>query len=104
MVKRPWCCPEPKCTPVFQVKDSDYPDITQPVSGESWFCFGMMETPVEFSYDRVKHCNDLNSCSYTALKGVIRFQENEDDWEALEIGYRRARQKVRDIRSEQKLE
>lgn len=97
-MKRPWCCPEPKCTPVFQLKDSDYEDITQPVTGESFFCFGMMAQPVAFSYDGVEHNNDLNSCSYTALKGVIRFQENEGDWEALETAYRRARQKVKDIR------
>lgn len=100
MPKRPWCCPEPKCTPVFQLKDSDYEDITIPVTGESFFCFGLMERPVTFSYDGVEHNNDLNSCSYTALKGVIRFQENEADWEALEIAYRRARQKVRDIREQ----
>jgi hypothetical protein len=97
-VNRPWCCPEPRCRPIFQLKDSDYEDIAQPVPGESFFCFGMMDRSVKFSYDGVEHENDLNSCSYTALKGVIRFQENEADWEALEIGYRRARQKVKDIR------
>ena len=29
MPKRPWCCPEPRCVPVYQVKDSDYADITK---------------------------------------------------------------------------
>lgn len=99
MPERPWCCPEPRCRPVYQVKDSDYEKLTAPVPGESFFCFGMMARPVTFTYDGVEHTNDLNSCSYTALKGVIRFQENETDWEALEIAYRRARQKVRDIRN-----
>lgn len=80
------------------MKDSDYEDITQPRPGESFFCFGMMDRSVRFSYDGVEHENDLNSCSYTALKGVIRFQENLDGWQWLEIAYGRARQKVMDIR------
>lgn len=101
-MKRPWCCPEPRCSPVFQLKDSDYADITVAVPGESFSCFGMMDRNVPFIYDGVEHNNDLNSCSYTALKGVIRFQENEADWEALEIAYRRARQKVNDIRAPRK--
>ena len=99
MPKRPWCCPEPRCAPVYQVKDSDYEDIATPNPGESFFCFGMMDRPIKFNYDGVEHENDLNSCSYTALKGVIRFQENLDDWEWMEIAYRRARQKVKDIRA-----
>lgn len=99
MPSRPWCCPEPKCTPIFQLKDSDYPDITVPTSGESWFCFGYMDRAVRFSYDGVEHKNDLNSCTYTVLKGVIRFQENEDDWEGLAIAYRRAFEKLQDIKA-----
>lgn len=98
MPKRPWCCPAPTCTPIFQRTDVAYPDITVPESGQSFFCWGMMEHPVRFMYDGVQHENDLNFCTYTALKGVIRFQENEPDWENMEIGYRRARQKLHDIR------
>lgn len=94
--KRPWCCPEPRCSPIHQLKDSEYLDISAAQPGESWSCFGTMKEAVTFSYDGVEHANDLNSCHYSALKGVIRFQENEADWEALEIAYRRARQKVKD--------
>lgn len=99
-IKRPWCCPEPRCIPVFQIHDrEDNPDLTIPVPAESYFCFGEMGEPVTFIYDGHEHKNDLNSCAYTPLKGVIRWQENEDDWQWLEIGYRRAREKLKERRA-----
>lgn len=55
-----------------------------------------------FTYDGVEHANDLNSCHYSALKGVIRFQENKDDWENLLAAYTRALMRVKDIRGELK--
>lgn len=48
--------------------------------GQSWFCFGQGDRETVFVYDGVEHTNDLNACTYTPLKGVIRFQENADDW------------------------
>jgi hypothetical protein len=80
------------------VKDSDYPDISIPKPGESYLCFGMMGEPVEFTYDGSTHRNDLNSCTYTPLKGLIRFQENEDDWEWCALAYQRALAKLRALR------
>ena len=75
---RPWCCPEPRCTPVHQL-GNEAVDLSRPTPGESFLCFG--EAPeVVFIYDGVEHKNDLRSCSYTALKGVIANQENRDDW------------------------
>lgn len=97
-MKRPWCCADPRCTPVYQVKDSDYPDIAEFKSGESFFCWGMMPEGIEFVFDGNKHANDLRSCSFTPLKGLISMQENVDDWAYLEIGYGRALRKVFDIR------
>lgn len=88
---RPWCCPDPHCTPLYHY--NVYVDSPQP--GESFSCFGIMERPIEFTYDGKKHKNDLSHCDYTPLKGVIKWQENEDDWFALERMFAKARQKLR---------
>jgi hypothetical protein len=85
---RPWCCPEPRCTPVHTLQGSDKPlSIAEP--GETFVCFGAAPT-VEFVYDGVRHVNDTRSCTYTALKGVVSYQENADDWRALSGAYSRA--------------
>lgn len=97
IMKRPWCCPEPRCSPIHQLKDSDYPNIADPRPGESWSCFGVMDQAITFHYDGVEHTNDLNSCHYSALKGVIRFQENRDDWENLMAAYTRALMRLEKI-------
>ena len=41
--------------------------------------------PIEFTYDGEKHVNDLGTCFYTPLKGVIRFQMNKEDWVWLKV-------------------
>ena len=81
--QRPWLCPEPRCTPLLNLRDGDYKDITVPEAGQSFTCWGRMAEPVTFVYDGVDHTNDLNCCHYTPLKGLIRWQENEADWECL---------------------
>lgn len=87
-VPRPWCCPEPRCTPIHGVQGGDLPlNIPQP--GEMFLCFGK-SAPVEFVYDGVEHRNDLRTCTYTALKGVISFQENAEDWRGMAVAYNRA--------------
>lgn len=86
---RPWCCPEPRCRPLYQVGQTE---AGQP--GESWSCWGGMAEPVVFVYDGVEHSNDLNSCHYTPLKGVVRFQENFGDWLAFEACYHAALQRL----------
>jgi hypothetical protein len=53
-------------------------------------CFGKAPAAVEFVYDGVEHRNDLRQCSYTALKGLIAFQENADDWRGMQNAYGRA--------------
>ena len=87
MSERPWLCPEPRCTPLVNLRDGDYADITVPEPGESFYCWGVMERRVEFTYDGVTHPNDCNGCTYTPLKGLIRFQENEGDWDNLSTYY-----------------
>jgi hypothetical protein len=79
---RPWCCPEPRCAPLHLLAEAVAP-------GESFVCFGKAPE-VEFTYDGVAHTNDLRSCHYTPLKGLIAYQENRDDWEAMRAGYWRA--------------
>ena len=49
-----------------------------------------MEHPVSFTYDGVEHENNLNHCDYTPLKGMIRWQENADDWRYLIRRYQMA--------------
>lgn len=84
VVNRPWCCPEPRCQPVSQLAEHDLKDA-QP--GESFSCFGRMPAGIEFEYDGAAHRNDLRSCHYTPLKGVVAYQENEDDWRMLVRAY-----------------
>ena len=87
---RPWCCPEPRCKPVW-----NYQVEAEPTPGDSFVCFGEMAEPVAFTYDGSEHINDLNHCDYTALKGVIRWQENEDDWIAAQRFYATALRKLK---------
>ena len=84
--ERPPCCPEPRCQPLYLLMDGD---ADKPGAGNSFVCFGRAPE-VEFTYDGVTHRNDLRSCHYTPLKGVVAYQENADDWEALRSGYWRA--------------
>ncbi len=72
---RPWCCPEPTCSPIHNDQVEE-----EPTPGISFICFGRMTRQVVFTYDGERHTNDLNHCDYTPLKGVIRWQENSDDW------------------------
>jgi hypothetical protein len=90
LIPRPWCCPEPRCDPLWQLRDGDAQplDIAQP--GQTWSCWGRLSAEVLFTYDGVEHANDLKSCHYTALKGVVAYQENRADWEALAGSYRSA--------------
>lgn len=83
--ERPWCCPEPRCTPLHQLANRN--DLATPKPGDTFHCFGRMEQPVEFIYDGEQHVNNLNSCSATALKGIIRFQENASDWRMMAGAY-----------------
>ena len=86
--ERPWCCPEPRCVPVYQL--ANRADLATPKPGDTFMCFGRMAEPVEFVYDGEHHRNDLNSCWATALKGVIRNQENASDWRMLAGSYKAA--------------
>lgn len=72
---RPWCCPDRRCQPLVQIGE---PQEEQP--GESFLCLGKMGAEVTFVYDGRSHTNDLSTCCYTPLKGILRFQENADDW------------------------
>src|SRR3990167_7510218 len=77
-MKRPWCCPEPRCEPVHQLTNED--DLSVPVPGDSFICFGQPPAEIRFEYDGNEHANSLRSCHYTPLKGVVANQENRDDW------------------------
>lgn len=92
-MNRPFCCPEHCCTPVYQWKNSGL-DITQFTAGQSFLCLGRMAKPVVFTYDEVIHANDLSTCMYSPLKGMIRFQENYNDWKGLVTAYTRALEKL----------
>ncbi len=91
-VARPFCCPEPRCTPIYSYNLYDRP----PVTGESFICFGKMDKPVVFTYDGVEHINNLNHCDYTPLKGIIRWQENKEDWEGVVKVFKRALEKLKE--------
>lgn len=98
-VIRPWCCPEPRCTPLHSLQGAETP-LDQPSPGESFVCFG--EAPqVAFTYDGVEHVNDTRSCSYTPLKGITANQENVDDWRMLSRAYARAAHLIEERREAQ---
>jgi len=67
---RPWLCPEPRCTPLINLRDGEYRDITVPEPGQSYFCWGLMAEPVTFVYDGVEHTNDANCCSVRFCLGA----------------------------------
>lgn len=77
-VSRPYCCPEPRCTPIHNHGDGS--DLSEPRPGQSFTCLGKMPREIEFTYDGHDHRNDLNRCVYTPLKGILRYQENIEDW------------------------
>lgn len=77
---------------VHQVQGGDEP-LSVPQPGEMFLCFGRMPA-VEFVYDGVPHRNDLRTCTYTALKGVISYHENADDWRGIANAYTRALAKL----------
>ncbi len=89
-MNRPWCCPDPRCAILYQLKDYDADALDEPQPGQSFVCFGKMPEGVRFNYDGVDHANDLRTCNYTPLKGLIVWQENEQDWVALIAAYQTA--------------
>lgn len=102
---RPRMCPEPRCTPVFQWPapgslEWDAGQRDDP-PGESWFCFGAMPEVVAFEYDGVQHPNDLRSCTYTPLKGLVAFQENREDWWGMFRAYDKALERLDQYREGQ---
>ena len=86
---RPWCCPEPRCTPIHNGGVSE-----NPTPGVSFMCWGYLADAIKFEYDGARHANDLSSCWYTALKGVIRWQENVSDWMNTVADYWKALEKL----------
>ncbi len=93
-MERPWCCPEPRCRPVLQVADSAAGPLGTPQPGQSFGCWGRLTEDVRFEYDGVEHRNDLKSCQYTALKGVMSWQENRDDWVLMAAAYHLALSRI----------
>jgi hypothetical protein len=97
--RRPWCCPEPRCTPLHAIQGGEKP-LGDADPGEAFVCFGAAPE-VRYEYDGVVHVNDTRSCHFTPLKGLIAYQENADDWHAMQHGYRRALDKLGALRSPQ---
>lgn len=100
---RPQMCPEPRCQPLYQwppptKKQIDKGIRTDPTE-ESWHCFGYMKEEIVFIYNDDKHANDLHSCCYTPLKGLIVWQENRDDWYGMKRCYTRALKRLDEIRN-----
>lgn len=78
--------------PIHQLANED---LAVPAPGDSFVCFGRMPVGIEFSYDGDRHANDLRSCHYTPLKGLIANQENRDDWAMLGRAYTSALKRER---------
>ena len=94
VMERPWCCPEPRCVPIYQVRDGGSQGLARPQPGESFNCWGRLPAEIVFDYDGVPHANALRSCGYTPLKGVVTWHENPEDWALLSHGYQTALDRV----------
>lgn len=72
MTNKPRCCPDPDCNILFFTRHNPN-DV-----GDSFDCYGKI---IEFSFDWKgnEHTNDISHCTYTPLKGMIRYFENADD-------------------------
>jgi len=53
-------------------------------------CCGELSEPLVWMMRGVEHVEDLSTCSYSPLKGVIRWLENLSDWAVLARTYRAA--------------
>lgn len=87
---RPKFCPDPKgCAPLIHpLTDGDNPMLDNP--GFAVHCFGGLAEPIVWTFNNVEHVEDLSTCQYSPLKGVIRWLENVSDWAALSRAYRAA--------------
>ncbi len=69
---KPRCCPDEGCEILFCSRHDDT-DV-----GDSFDCYGRIPE-VTFSWNGNEHKNDISHCTYTPLKGIIRYLENKDD-------------------------
>ncbi len=72
MDKKPRCCPDPSCAVLFYSRHNPN-DV-----GDSFDCYGKIPE-VTFSWNGNEHKNDISHCTYTPLKGTIRYLENKGD-------------------------
>ncbi len=93
-LRRPWCCVEPRCTAIHQLANRS--DLSDARPGDSFACFGIMPQQIVFTYDGDRHENDLRSCVYTPLKGMVAWQENANDWAMMRDAYTAALAKLED--------
>lgn len=70
--KKPRCCPDPTCEILFCMDHAD----DDP--GDSFDCYGKIPE-VTFIWNGNEHTNNISHCTYTPLKGTIRYLENKDD-------------------------
>jgi hypothetical protein len=91
---RPHFCPFPvTCQPVIRpLTDSDNRTLDNPSFAVT--CFGDTE-PLIWVFNDVEHREDLRSCHYSPLKGVVTWHENLEDWDVLAATYRMAAEAVR---------
>lgn len=80
MSERPWCCPDHSCEPVHQALNEPQPEL-------SFICLGRLPERSVVTVAHRRHPNDLRSCHYSPTKGVIAWQENEQDWRLLAAAY-----------------
>lgn len=88
---RPAICPDRAgCAPLIHpMTDSDnLPAMDNPTF--AIFCFGRLTEERRWTFNGVEHVEDLSTCQYSPLKGVIRWLENVSDWAALQRAYRAA--------------
>lgn len=79
--ERPRTCFDSKCKIMWCNYSAQHIE-----DGGSFQCFGKMEKPHMFTFEKTEHINEYSHCVFTPLKGHIRFFINENDAWTMFIG------------------
>ncbi len=80
---RPPFCFDKNCQCIMNPQGLTKENVEKGFSG---CCFGAMEKPVDWLFNKVNHINNYYVCLYSPFKGWIRFALDQNDLLALKMG------------------
>jgi len=80
---RPPFCFDKNCQCIMNPQGLTKENVEKGFSGS---CFGKMEKPVDWLFNKVNHINNYYFCMYSPFKGWIRFALDHHDLLALKMG------------------